>query len=72
MHHPHDVRGDAALVALVEALEREVVTRTGGGDEGLVREFGAGPSRGRRGNGGYGPLLLVSHRRGFRDRTVES
>jgi hypothetical protein len=67
--HPHDVRGDAALIALVETLERDVVTRTGGRDEGLVREFGAGPSRGgRRSNGGYGPLLLVSLRHGFRDR----
>jgi hypothetical protein len=31
-----DVRGDAALVALVETLEGEVVTRAGGGHEGLV------------------------------------
>jgi hypothetical protein len=36
VHHAVDVRGDPALIALVEALEREVVTRTGGGDEGLV------------------------------------
>jgi hypothetical protein len=69
VHHSQDVGGDAALVALVETLEREIVTRTGGRDEGLVREFGAGPSRGGwRSNGGYGPLLLVSHRHGFRDR----
>jgi hypothetical protein len=30
------VRGDAALVALVETLEGDVVTRAGGGDEGLI------------------------------------
>jgi hypothetical protein len=34
--HADDVGGDAALVALVEALESEVVTRTGSSDEGLV------------------------------------
>jgi len=31
-----DVRGDAALVALVQALEGEVVARAGGGDERVV------------------------------------
>jgi hypothetical protein len=31
-----DERGDAALVALVQALEGQVVTRACGGDEGLV------------------------------------
>jgi hypothetical protein len=31
-----DVRGDATLVALVETLEREVVARARGGDEGVV------------------------------------
>jgi hypothetical protein len=34
--HAEDVRRDAAVVALVETLEREVVTRTGRCDEGLV------------------------------------
>jgi hypothetical protein len=34
--HAEDVGGDAALVARVEALEGEVVTRTGRSDEGLV------------------------------------
>jgi hypothetical protein len=36
VHHADDVGGDAALVALVEALEGEVVTCTGGSDERLV------------------------------------
>jgi hypothetical protein len=31
-----DVRGDPALVALVETLEGEVVARAGGSDERLV------------------------------------
>jgi hypothetical protein len=34
--HAHDVCGDAALVALVETLEGEVVTRARRGDERLV------------------------------------
>jgi hypothetical protein len=34
--HAEDEGGDAAVVALVEALEGEVVTRTGRGDERLV------------------------------------
>jgi hypothetical protein len=34
--HADDVRGDPALVALVEALEGEVVPRAGRGDEGLI------------------------------------
>jgi hypothetical protein len=34
--HADDIGGDAALIALVEALEGEVVTRTGRSDEGLV------------------------------------
>jgi hypothetical protein len=34
--HALDVRGDPALVALVQALEGQVVTGTRGGDEGLV------------------------------------
>jgi hypothetical protein len=34
--HADDVRRDAAVVALVEALEGEVVARTGRSDEGLV------------------------------------
>jgi hypothetical protein len=55
------VGGDAALVALVQALEGAIVTRARGGDEGLVGVVGARPSRGRRrGKRGYGPLLLVS------------
>ena len=36
VHHPDHVGGDAALVALVETLEGVVVTRAGGGHEGLV------------------------------------
>jgi hypothetical protein len=36
VHHAVDVRGDAALVALVQALEGEIVAPSGGGDEGLV------------------------------------
>jgi hypothetical protein len=36
VHHAVDVRGDAALVALVEPLEREVVTPSRRGDEGFV------------------------------------
>jgi hypothetical protein len=31
-----DVRGDAALVALVEALESKIVTRADRGDESLI------------------------------------
>jgi hypothetical protein len=34
--HAHDIGGDPALIALVEALEGEIVTRTGGSDERLV------------------------------------
>jgi hypothetical protein len=34
--HAVDVRGDPALVALVQALEGQVVAPSGGGDEGLV------------------------------------
>jgi len=34
--HAVDVRGDPALVALVDALEREVVAPSDGGDEGFV------------------------------------
>jgi hypothetical protein len=36
VHHAVDVRGDPALVALVEALEGEVVAPAGGGDERFV------------------------------------
>jgi hypothetical protein len=36
VHHAVDVRGDPALVALVEALEREIVAPSDGGDEGFV------------------------------------
>jgi hypothetical protein len=36
VHHAVDVRGDPALIALVEPLEGEVVTPSGGGDEGFV------------------------------------
>jgi hypothetical protein len=36
VHHAVDVRGDPALVALVQPLEGEVVASTGRGDEGFV------------------------------------
>jgi hypothetical protein len=36
VHHAVDVRGNAALVALVQPLEREVVTASRGSDEGFV------------------------------------
>jgi hypothetical protein len=36
VHHAVDVRGDATLIALVQPLEREVVTPSRGGDEGFV------------------------------------
>jgi hypothetical protein len=36
VHHAVDVCGDAALVARVQPLEREVVTPSRGGDEGFV------------------------------------
>jgi len=36
VHHAVDVRGDPALIALVEALEREIVAPSDGGDEGFV------------------------------------
>jgi hypothetical protein len=36
VHHADDVRGDPALVALVQALEGEVVARARRGDERLV------------------------------------
>jgi len=36
VHHAVDVRGDPALVALVEALEREIVAPSDSGDEGFV------------------------------------
>jgi hypothetical protein len=34
--HPEDIGRDAAVIALVQALEGEVVARTGRCDEGLV------------------------------------
>jgi hypothetical protein len=34
--HAEDVGGDAAVIALVQALEGEVVARTGRSDESLV------------------------------------
>jgi hypothetical protein len=34
--HAVDVRCDPALVALVQALERDIVTPSDGGDEGFV------------------------------------
>jgi hypothetical protein len=59
LDHPVHVGRDAALIALVQPLEGAVVARARGGYEGIVGVFGTGPSRGRRGKRGYGPLLLV-------------
>jgi hypothetical protein len=36
VHHAVDVRGDPALVAVVQPLERDVVAVTRRGDEGFV------------------------------------